>query len=509
MMIRTLVSALLLLAPAVAHADWYEGSSKHFLVYANEDPEKLRAYTKRLERFDQSLRFLTGTPDAPLSPRMRVRIFLTASSADVQALAHQSDVAGFYNAQARGPVAFVPGSDQADTTLDSQTILQHEYSHSFMYSSWPSVVFPKWFSEGFAEFFGTAFYRDGTLIIGKAPEYRSFGIGRVAAVPAERLLRLDPGDKELDTQTLYGRGWLLTHYAFLGGHVKELLQYIAAINAGKSVDEANQAFAPIDRLDGKLNAWGMRSALPTIRIEENKVQIGEIGIRKLTPGEAASMKARFWSEAGVDEKRARTVVAWARAAAAAYPNDAAAQDELAEAEYDAKDYDAAEAAADRALAADPASIHAMLYKGMAQMERAKAAKVTDPGQWRTIRSWFIKANRLDTEYPEPLILYYHSFLVEGQKPSDAAQNGMLKAYLLAPYDDDVRAEAGAVLLRQGNVPAARVAFERIAFGPHAGADTPARAILEALDKQGAEAAIKVYEAAEEKAKQHEGDKKSH
>lgn len=173
------LSMLLLCAPAVAHADWHEGSSKHFLVYADQDPEKLRAYTQRLERFDQSLRFLTGTPDAPLSPRLRVRIYLTANSTDVGTLAQRSDVAGFYIARASGPVAFAPGGDKANATLDAQTILQHEYSHSFMYSSWPSVVFPKWFSEGFAEFFGTAFYRDGTLIIGKSPEYRSYGIDRV------------------------------------------------------------------------------------------------------------------------------------------------------------------------------------------------------------------------------------------------------------------------------------------------------------------------------------------
>lgn len=505
---RTLVSALLLFAPAVAHADWYEGSSKHFLVYADQDPEKLKAYTAKLERFDRSLRFLVGMPDAPISPRMRVRIYITGSVSDVQSLAHRPNVAGFYIPRASGPVAFVPAGESGDSKLDAQTILQHEYSHSFMYSSWPSVVFPKWFSEGFAEFFGTAFYRDGTLIIGKVPEYRSYGIDRVAQMPAQRLLQLDPGDKDLDTQTLYGRGWLLTHYSFLGGHAKELLEYIAAINAGKSVEEANKAFGPIDRLDGKLNAWGKRGALPTIRIEDGKVQIGEIEVRKLSPGEAATMKARFYSQAGVDEKRAGAVVAWARAAAAPYPNDDAAQTELAEAEFDTKNYDAAEAAADRALAANPESIRGLLYKGMAQMARAKAAKVKDPAKWREIRGWFVKANRLDTEYPEPLIQYYKSFFAEGQKPGEAAQNGLLKAYLLAPFDDDVRADAGLVLLRRGNVQAARIAFEHIAYGPHASADNPARTIIEALDKGGAEAAIKAYEGLEAKAKQREEGKKS-
>ncbi|MHA6718941.1 hypothetical protein ACX40Y_05765 [Sphingomonas sp. RS6] len=503
-MIRSLIAALAVLAPAVAHADWYEASSKHFVVYADQDPDKLKAYTAELERFDQSLRFLTGTPDKPLSPMMRVHVYVAANVGDVQELAYNSRVAGFFIPRASGPNAFVPDGDGGGA-LDARTVLQHEYCHAFMFSTWPSVVFPKWFVEGFAEFFGTAFYRQGELIIGKSPDYRAYGIDRTANVPARRLLSLDPRDKDLDTQTLYGRGWLLTHYAFLGGHADELGNYIAAINAGKPIEEANQAFGPINQLDGKLNGWAKRGSLPTIRLEKDKVPVGEVTVRKLSPGEAATMRPRMYSQAGVDAKRAVKVLAMARAAAASYPNDAAAQNELAEAEFDARNFAESEAAADRALAADPTSIHAMLYKGMAMSERAKAAKIDDPAKWAEIRSWFVKANRADTEYPQPLILYYDSFIDAGQKPSKTAEDGLLKAYMLAPFDNTLRGRAGMVLLRRNMIGPAKIAFEKIAYGPHVGDDNPARAILEALDKGGAEAAIKVYEDAEAKAKQREAE----
>ncbi|WP_342251454.1 hypothetical protein [Sphingomonas sp. OTU376] len=506
---RLFITATLLLAPSLAHADWYEASSKHFVVYSEENPEKLKAYTEKLERFDQTLRFLTGTPDKPLSPMMRVHVFVVANVGEIQRLYGGSGPAGFFDARATGPVAFVP-RDDGGNSLNAQTILQHEYGHSFMFSSWPSVVFPKWFVEGFAEFVGTAFYRGGddTLVIGKAPEYRAYGISRTAQMPAERLLQLDPKDKEMDTQTLYGRGWLLTHYSVLGGHAKELGAYIQALNEGKSVEEANKAFGSLGQLDAKLNAYGARGALPTIAVPAGKVQVGEVTMRRLSAGEAATMKARIYSTRGVNEERAKMVVEWARQAAAPYANDPGAQNELAEAEFDAKNYVAAEAAADRALAADPNSIHALLYKGMAQQAIAKDAKVTDAARWKAIRSWFIKANKLDPTYPQPLVLFYQSYEAAGQPVPKMAQDGLVGAYTYAPFDDGLRFEVGKVLLEQGNIPGAKIAFEKIAYGPHQSGENVSLKVLEALDKDGKEAALKVIADAEAKAKKAEEDAKN-
>ncbi|NYT42756.1 hypothetical protein HZY97_18420 [Sphingomonas sp. R-74633] len=505
-----LLAASMLLAPSLAHADWYEASSKHFVVYSDDNPEKLKAYTSRLERFDQTLRFLTGTADKPLSPMMRVHVYVLANVKEVQRLAGNSSVAGYYQRRAVGPVAFVP-KDDGSGSLNAQTILQHEYAHSFMFSSWPGVVFPKWFAEGFAEFVGTAFYRSGddTLVIGKAPEYRAYGIDRVAQMPAERMLQLDPKDKEIDTQTLYGRGWLLTHYAILGGHSKELAGYIQALNEGKSVDEANKAFGNLGQLDAKLNAYGARASLPTIVVPSGKVQVGEVTLRKLSAGEASTMKARIWSTNGVDEERAKMVVEWARQGAAAYPNDAGAQNELAEAEFDSKNYAASEAAADRALAADPTSIHALLYKGMAQQELAKADKASDVGRWKAARSWFVKANKLDPTYPQPLILYYQSFEEAGVPAPKVAQDGLVGAYTYAPFDSGLRAQVGEVLLEQGNLNGARIAFETIAYGPHPDAsNNVALNVLKAMDEGGKDAALKVIADAKAKSKKAAEDAKN-
>jgi hypothetical protein len=44
------------------------------------------------------------------------------------------------------------------------------------------------------------------------------------------------------------------------------------------------------------------------------------------------------------------------------------------------------------------------------------AKPGSAADWKSVRSWFAKANRLDTENAEPLILYYQSFVAAGERP---------------------------------------------------------------------------------------------
>jgi tetratricopeptide (TPR) repeat protein len=502
MFVRLLLAATLLVAPTLARADWYEASSEHFVVYSDDAPARVQRYAERLERFDRALRYITGTPNKRRSPSSRVTVYMVEDVDAIQKLAGSDTVAGFFQSRASGPVAFAPR--RTTGPLDAQTILLHEYAHNFMFASWPDVVFAPWFVEGFAEFVGTAIFRDsGELVFGKNPDYRSWSIDKTNHMPAQLLVKLDQGKlDQYQRAALYARGWLLTHYLLMDkDRSRQLADYIIAVNSGKSIDEATQALGNISQLDGRLNSYYKRPALPSITLSPKDIPIGAVMIRKVSAGEAAIMPARILSSNGVNDKTAPGVATLARRLAAAFSNDAAAQNELAEAEFDAQNYAAAEAAADRALATDPKSIHALLYKGMAQVEIAKKANVTDEAKWKAIRGCFIRANKLDTEYPEPLIQYYRSFTAAKQRPSKAAVDGLLYAYALAPYDMGLRLQAGRVLLAEGATKPARVAFEPIAYGPHyGGLAQQARGVIDALDSGGTPAALKLLEEAESKAK---------
>ena len=53
---RLLLGLAALAVAAPAHADWYQASSKHFIIYADESPKLLEDFATRLERFDQAVR---------------------------------------------------------------------------------------------------------------------------------------------------------------------------------------------------------------------------------------------------------------------------------------------------------------------------------------------------------------------------------------------------------------------------------------------------------------------
>ncbi len=510
-MYRKLIAIAALVSSNAVSAEWQEASSKHFVVYSDDSPAHVKAFTTRLEKFDKAMKVFRGVPEDKRGPAARVTVYVVEGIGDVRRLMSggQQNVAGFYQSRASGPSAFVPrhaGGNGSDD-LDATRILLHEYGHHFMYADWPSAAFPMWFSEGFAEFHSTAIFReDGSVMFGAPPLDRGRGVLLMNQMPLERMLKPDPGKmSNLDTFALYSRGWLLTHYlTFDQDRRAQLARYITDINDGKPLQDAAKAFGNLNTLDIKLSSYARRPSFTTFTIPAQDLEIGEVKVRQLNADEAATMPARIRSNAGVTPAAAIQVAALARREAAPFPNSAGAQNELAEAEYDAKNYAQTEAAASRAMAADPKSVHAVLYKGMALQALAEAAKSSDPAQWQAVRRWYIAANKIDLEDPQPLILYYSSFKPAKQTPTKSAEAGLLYAYALAPYDLGLRMEAARIYLKQGKSAEAREAMQSVAYSPHAGdAGEKVRKILSVLEKDGSAPALKVLDSQNEEAKKAE------
>jgi hypothetical protein len=381
-----------------------------------------------------------------------------------------------------------------------------------MFLHWADAGFPYWFVEGFAELHATAIVgADQSVTFGANPLYRRWTIGHSALMPAPDLFKALPSDRMSgeSRDAVYSRGWLLVHYlTFDPTRRKDLANYIGAINAGKPTAEAARFIGNPNTLDAKLDVWAKQSKYPSARFTKEELPIGDVTVTPLSAGEAAIMPALIESKAGVSKKDAANVAALARRLAAAYPNDAAAQNELAEAEFDLASVDfkdddpkalpgfaAAEAAADRALAADPKSIHALIYKGRAQAEIASRTKVTDAAKWQAIRRWYLMANKIDTEDPAPLYEYYKSYEKAGQKPTENADKALIYAYALAPYDSELRLVAGRVFLEQGNLKYAKVALAPVAYAAEEKkVATKAQKALAAMEANDVPGAIKVLNA---------------
>ncbi len=499
MLMRLTLLGALLAAPA-ARAEWHEASSAHFVVYSDDDPVAIRDYAEELEKFDKALRVRFGVSDPDLGPANRVKVYILPKRDSVAKLAGDEDVAGFYIPRAGENIAFVPRPSQRDdpSDLSGRTVLRHEYAHHFMYSL-TSSAFPMWFSEGFAEFWSTAKYeKDGTVLIGSAPRHRAAGLFWSNPMPVQRLLTYSDGKLDgLEQEAVYGRGWLLTHYlTFSPQRAGQLPAYIAAINRGESLEKAAGAFGELTQLERELRAYLKQRRISGTRIAAAALTIRPVTVRKLTPGEVATMDVRIRSQRGVTDTQAAALVPEARKAASGFDGDAGAQLVLAEAEYDAGNHGLAEAAADRALKADPKSVRARIYKAMARMAALSADTNAQTAAWEEPRKWIVAANRLDPDNPQPLILYYRSFAEAGEPASQIAKDGLARAFELAPSDIGLRMNVAQLWLSDGKRDAARAALKPIAYHPHLGGmAATARKMIAAIDRGDTDAGSTTTESA--------------
>jgi hypothetical protein len=410
------VALALMVTSSPARADWWEARTEHFIIYSESSERDAREYAEKLERFDQALRTLQGLgPDEGLSDSRRLTVFRYGDIRKIAVLAGSpnSGVAGFYIPRASGPVAFVPAREiiGRKSDLDAQTVFFHEYSHHFMYRYF-MAAYPSWYVEGFAELNSTIELNDdGSFKLGAPPQSWANVFDQIRYSIKKLLLDGNKPDWE-DFYARYSYGWLLVHYlTFEKSRSGQLQNYLKLINGGTdAAAAAHQAFGDLDSLEREVRQYKGGNRFPGALVNPGTTARPAVAMRRLGPDEEAIMSVRIRSERGVNRRSAQGVASDARRVAARYPDSLPVLLALLEAEFDAREYDAAERSAASALAMDPNSVKALLYKGYIYLERAKK----DPQHFATARSWFVKANQADPGHPSPLSYYYLSYTRAGR-----------------------------------------------------------------------------------------------
>ena len=487
---------LLLLAAAPVHAEWMEASTDHFVVYGETNERNLRRFAEQLERFDGAMSAVTGVPRTKPTRSARVTVYIVGSDTDLRKLYAQNggnarNISGFYSPRLEGPVAFAPrvlAARSGDFDLNFSTIvLLHEYAHHLTFAN-SRLTPPRWFAEGSAEFFASAsFASDGSVTLGRpanhrAPElFQAPDVTVIDLVDQEHYEKRKGKDPRYDAY--YGRAWLLYHYlTFEPARRGQLTAYLTALAAGTpSRQAAESAFGDLVKLDREIGSYMRRRSLQTLVIKGSALPTGEIATRVMRPGEAAIMPVVMRSKRGVgSEETARSILADARAIAARFPADAAVLAALAEAEHDAGNDDAAIAAADAALAIDPANVNAHLRKGYALFD--KAQRSGDETAMRDARRAFVALNRVENDHPVPLYRFYLSYSATGTDPTPNAIAALEQAAGIAPYAHEVSLALAHRRLVEGKLAEARAALQPIAFNPHGGLlSAKVRAFMQSID----------------------------
>lgn len=469
MLLRTALLAALLATSAAspAFSKWREARTKHFIIYSEQSADELKTYAQNLERFDAAVRVVRRMDDPPLTEGAKLTIYILPNVDAVRRLVRggeDSAILGFYEGRASGSVAFLSADkSQRRDEIDPVEVFQHEYLHHLMLSGQRTPL-PSWLVEGGAEFFATArVEKDGTVLIGAPPQSRAYSVLADIGFNAEALVAGKPARTWEERGSQYAKGWVLAHYlTFAPERRGQLTAYMRAISNGTPFLEAGKlAFGDLRRLDRDIDGYA-RKKFSGLKVPPGPTPA--VQVRDVSPGQSAIMNVRIRSDAGVDRTTARSVASDARKVAAQYPNDAFVQGTLAEAEFDVENYAGAIAAADRALSVDANNVQALTYKGRALMELGR--KEPAKADWAEVRRWLVKANKADTENAEPMVLYYESFKVAGQKPTKAAVDGLVYAQALAPQDRDLRYQAMRELLAGGRVEEASELFGVLVYDPH-------------------------------------------
>ncbi|WP_164115459.1 DUF1570 domain-containing protein [Sphingorhabdus sp. Alg239-R122] len=480
-MIRLLLAIVMLLAlPQAAHAEWSKASSDHFIVYADQSENDLREFTERLEKYHSALKANFASKRGIPSPSNRVTIFVVENLYEVRKLSGNvnSAVAGFYIPRATGAVAYIPKVKIRSIEQDfSETVLLHEYTHHYMFLA-AQRAYPLWFTEGFAEYYATAkFERDGTVGLGYPAKHRENEIRYAKKVPFKLMLDTKAYVESKKNSSVYdrfyGQSWALYHYLqFSPNRQGQLAKYFEELITGKGeLESAKAAFGDLKKLEREVDRYLRSGRMSYAKVPADKLKIGDIDIRKLNDGEAAIMPVVMISKRGVDKKQAEEVLQDARKVAARYPGNATVLNALSEAEFDAGNDALAIAAADKAIALDGSQMNAYVQKANSYLRLAEKAKDEEgdanPETYLlAAREVALAANKVENNYPVPLIQYFQTYKETGTTPPAAAVTGLEWALELAPFDSALRLQVARQQLEEKRYPDAVYTLLPLAYSAH-------------------------------------------
>lgn len=486
MVSRVSIIIALLLAPSAANAAWRVATTPHFEIYADTSEREIRRYAERLEGVDQLMRLAARAPD-DLHP-YRVRVFFLDNAADVQRVGNLSkNYSGYYIVLENGPVAVVPRlTGSREEGFGPEVTLFHEYAHHFMLQYFPAA-YPSWYVEGWAELFSTSTrLGDNKVSYGRAAQGREYELVKGEWIPLELLMTARQADlPERLRDSFYGQSWLLTHYlTFSDKRAAQLRRYLAAINAGVTPKDALKVFGDdLEQLDRDLRGY-LRAAsfsykpVPLTPLADNAVEV-----RVASAGEGALVEQAIMAREHVPDDERSAFLVDIRARTAPHANYPFALQLLADAEYAAHEFAAAERTADRLLATRPNNPRALTRKALAKLAQAAAANgAARDTMIDEARSLIVRANRAAPEDPLPLIAYFRSFAETGAEVPAIAIDGLYKAVKIVPQDQGLRLRLAHALVAKSKPREAIAILKPLAFAPHpSGAQNAARALIDRLD----------------------------
>lgn len=436
-----------------------------------ESVQLLRAVVLRLTN--------TSTVDAVVP----TRIFLFRRDSGFRVF-EKGDWAGKFLAGARQNHVIMQPSKRR---VDAEQLMLHEYTH-FLMNNAKDVLYPRWYSEGYAELLSTV-HRDGDrVVVGAMPRYRGWLLANKRWLPLEEVVSTRKFEdwSEHRISMFYAQAWGLVQFLHFGRGLggaqtgAQMHAYLRAIEAGESVATAFAgAFgATISETERELRRYlrrevrGLRIPLAELARDNATPQV-----RQLSPARAL----RALGELALRIGRPPVAESLFAAALRESPEDPRALAGLADAHKFQRRWKRAGALFSEALALAPDDPLLQLDFAEYLHEAALYHFPVDerPERLREARRHYVRSQTLDSDVPETYMMYGRTFLVEGEEAAQGLDtlehaHQMLPSYYWAKY----YLARGYALT--GDVDRARTIVDRMAASRHVGGEAAHKERADAL-----------------------------
>lgn len=460
---------------------WVEVRSEHFTIMSSLHEVDTIALARELEFFRAAVLALTSVKSVNSAIPIQIYAFDTAESFrdfNYRRSAGYiiSDLRGYY-------VALVDSSG-----FGAVDILKHEYAH-FLLRNKTSLVYPRWFDEGFAVFLSTIEIRDGYATVGSVPEHRMQQLAESNWIPMRKVLANDGARfwSRREVGMFYSQSWALVHY-LMRDEVARLKfsnvigTFLGQIESGASEEEASRsAFGVSPRKLTKLLQEYMRGG-----------QFEFFGIEESALDWSPEVKVGSVSEPAVAERlgqlallRGRLEVAerlFARALEID-PGLARAHSGMGDVIKARHRWEDARPYFERAVELDPEDPLNQLDLGEYWHARAKTAgePTARHEMLVTARRHYKVSHELDDARPETYSVYGATYLLDGEDATKGVETLEYAEHLLAS-NLQIRIWLAEAYVRVDRDDDARARLETVIAWGHEGPITEkARALLEELD----------------------------
>jgi tetratricopeptide (TPR) repeat protein len=446
-MVSRLVSTVIALAalclPGMASAKWLRAETDNFILYSDGSETVLRDMAIKLEDYRDLLIMLTGSPAK--SNAAKLEIYLVRSLAFMREMRGlSSSVAGFYSAQPEAVLAF---SQRANTGLDRDDVLFHEYAHHFM-MQYHATAYPAWYVEGFAEYMMTAQFKPKTIEFGGVNPARGAWIGLGVWIPMRKVLSSETARvKGSEGAMFYAESWLAVHYIFrTPGKIAALNRFLSDQAQGKPRDVAfKEAFGTdYDGFDRELKRYLSGGITYTIVTRASDRKPMPVTVTALSPSADDLLLPQAALRIGVKKEKNQGLLAQVRTDAAKYGEDPLARKVLARAELSFGDHETARTLLDKQIAATPADAEALYLRGRVELKTCADAKEDN---CQPARRWFASAFKADDRLVPNLLAYVQCFPID--KLPENVLDVLLRARELTPQVEEIAVISAIALMYRG------------------------------------------------------------